>query len=149
MIVSRTIAAPRSKVFDAFMTTEALLAWLPPKGMHGEIERFEARTGGGYRMTLRYDQATGRGKTTSDSDTVDVRFVELVPGERIVQAIDFVSPDAAFAGTMTMTWSFADAGTGTEVTVRIDNAPPGIRDEDHEAGIASSLDQLTGFVTAR
>jgi hypothetical protein len=31
----------------------------------------------------------------------------LVPDTRVVEAIDFDSEDAAFAGTMTMTWALA------------------------------------------
>jgi hypothetical protein len=43
-------------------------------------------------------------RATSDSDIVEARFVEIVPEVRVVQAVDFVSDDLAFAGTMTMTW---------------------------------------------
>ena len=147
MRVSRIIAAPRRRIYDAFMDPEALAAWLPPKGMHGKIEAFDPRPGGGYRMTLTYDAPSGgRGKTTADSDAVAVKFVSLVPGERIVQAVEFASAEAAFGGTMTMTWSFAEAPGGTEVDVSVENAPEGISDEGHAAGIASSLENLARFV---
>ena len=56
-------------------------------------------------MVLTYSDASGApGKATADSDIVEARFVDIVPGERIVQAVDFVSDDPAYAGTMTMTW---------------------------------------------
>ena len=32
------------------------------------------------------------GKATAESDIVEARFVNIVPGERVVQAGDFVSP---------------------------------------------------------
>jgi uncharacterized protein YndB with AHSA1/START domain len=108
--------------------------------MRAEMHDFDAARG--YRMTLRYT-GEGKGKTTADSDTVDVRYVELVPDKRIEQAVTFESADAAFAGTMTMTWLFSDG----EVTVDVANAPKGISDEDHEQGIRSSLDGLARFVT--
>lgn len=47
---------------------------------------------------------------------------------------------------MTLTWSFAEARGGTEVEVTVDNAPDGISDEDHAAGIRSSLENLARFV---
>ena len=69
------------------------------------FERFDPRPGGGYRMVLDYDEPSGgRGKSTADSDVVEARFVELEPDRRVVQAVDFVSDDPAFAGTMTMHW---------------------------------------------
>jgi hypothetical protein len=69
-----------------------------------------------------------------------------VPGARIVQAIDFVSEDPAFSGTMTMTWEIAAADGGTRVEFRADNVPAGISEEDHAAGLASSLDNLARHV---
>ena len=150
MQVSRIIAAPRTALYAAFMDPKALVAWMPPSGMRGEIRDFDGRIGGGYRMTLTYEQPgpETRGKTTADADTVDVRFVELVPGERIVGAADFVSDDPAVGGTMTMTWTFTEVPGGTEVGVRVENAPPAISEADHEAGIRSSLENLAAFVAA-
>lgn len=144
MKLSRIIHAPRSAVFAAFLEPEALLAWLPPNGMRGELHRFDPRAGGGYEMTLHYERPgpATRGKTTADSDTVAVRFAEITPGSRIVQAIDFASDDPAYGGTMTMTWTFADAPGGTEVAVEVANPPPGVAEADHGVGIRSSLDNL-------
>jgi uncharacterized protein YndB with AHSA1/START domain len=148
MKITRTIPAPRSAVFAAFLDPEAIVAWLPPAGMSGEMHRFDARPGGGYAMTLRYERPgpEPRGKTTADADTVAVRFVEIVPEARLVQAIDFASEDPSYAGTMTMTWTFADAAGGTEVAVEVANAPPGIAEADHEIGIRSSLENLCCYL---
>lgn len=99
---SRTVTAPPDRVYRALVDPEAMLQWLPPPGMTARFERFRAHAGGGYRMVLTYADAAGApGKATADSDAVDVRFIELVPGVRVVQAVDFVSDDPAFAGTMT------------------------------------------------
>src|SRR5438132_12538543 len=88
-----------------FRQSRGAHAWLPPGGMTGRFERFDARPGGSYRMVLTYPDASGApGKATADSDIVEARFADIVPGERVVQAVDFVSDDPAYAGTMTMTW---------------------------------------------
>ena len=51
-------------------------------------------------MVLTYaDPSVSRGKATPGSDVVEARFVDLVPGVRVVQAVDFVSDDPAYAGT--------------------------------------------------
>src|SRR5207237_5698188 len=101
---SRVIAAPIERVYSALVDPDALVVWLPPAGMTGRFERFDARPGGSYRMVLTYANAsTARGKATADSDIVEARFVDIVPGVRVVQAVDFISDEPGYAGTMTMT----------------------------------------------
>jgi len=141
------MAAPPDRVYGALVDPEALVQWLPPTGMTARFEHFVAGPGGGYRMVLTYaDASTAPGKATSDSDVVDVRFVELVPGHRVVQAIDFASEDRAFAGTMTMTWHLAATDEGTRVEIRAEDVPDGISAEDHAAGMASSLANLAAYL---
>lgn len=102
---SRVIEAPLERVYAALVEPDTLLAWLPPDGMSGKFERFDARPGGSYRLVLTYhDLSHSTGKAAADSDVVEARFVEMLPNVRVVQAVDFVSDDPAFAGTMTMTW---------------------------------------------
>jgi uncharacterized protein YndB with AHSA1/START domain len=144
---SRLIAAPPERVYAAFVDPDALLAWLPPDGMSGRFDWFDARPGGSYRLTLTYADASGApGKATADSDVIEARFVDIVPGVRVVQAIGFVSDDPSYAGRMTMTWEVAAAGTGTRVEIRADDVPDGVSAEDHAAGLASSLANLAAHV---
>ena len=115
--------------------------------MTATMQRYDARPGGSYRMILRYADASGApGKTTADADVVEARFVELVAGERVVQAVDFVSDDPAFHGTMTMTWQVTAVDNGTRVEVRADDVPTGISAEDHAAGLRSSLANLAAYL---
>jgi uncharacterized protein YndB with AHSA1/START domain len=126
---------------------DALAAWLPPNGMTGKFERFDLRPGGSYRLVLTYDDGPqGSGKTTGDSDVVEARFIEISANERIVQEVDFVSDDPAFAGTMTMTWELSADGGHTRVEVRAEDVPTGISPDDHGAGLESSLANLAGFL---
>jgi uncharacterized protein YndB with AHSA1/START domain len=144
---SRVIAAPSDRVYAALVDPDALTAWLPPDGMSGRFDRFEARPGGSYRLVLTYaDGSTARGKATADSDIVEARFVDVVPGVRVVQAVDFVSDDPAYSGTMTMTWEVTAVDAGTRVDIRADDVPAGISAEDHAAGLASSLANLAAYL---
>ncbi|WP_127794124.1 SRPBCC domain-containing protein [Agromyces sp. LHK192] len=139
-------AAPDA-VFAALTDADALAAWLPPAGMHGRFERFDMRTGGGFRMVLTYDDATDApGKSSADEDVSDVRIVRIDPGERIVQEVEFVSDDPAFHGTMRMTWTLRSVGDGTVVEVRAEGVPSGIGARDHAEGITSSLVNLAGHL---
>jgi uncharacterized protein YndB with AHSA1/START domain len=144
---SRVIAAPPERVWAALTDPKALVAWLPPGEMAGSFERFDARPGGSYRMVLTYADASGApGKATAGSDIVEARFVDIVPGERVVQAVDFVSDDPAYAGTMTMTWEVTAAGAGTRVDIVAEDVPDGISAPDHAAGFASSLTNLAAYL---
>ena len=144
---ARLVAAPPDRVYAALLDPDALAAWLPPEGMTGTFEHFDARPGGSYRLRLTYaDASAAPGKATADSDVVDVRFVELVPGRRVVQAVDFVSDDPAFAGTMTMTWELTAVDAGTRVDIRAEDVPGGISAEDHAAGLSSSLANLVHWL---
>lgn len=144
------VAAPPERVYAAFVDPDALVTWLPPNGMSGRFERFDARPGGSYRLTLTYaDASAAPGKSTADSDVVEARFVDVVPGVRVVQAVDFVSDDPAFAGTMIMTWAVAAADSGSLVEIRADDVPDGISAEDHAIGLASSLANLAAYVESR
>jgi uncharacterized protein YndB with AHSA1/START domain len=141
------IHAGPERVFAALVDADALAQWLPPSGMTGRFERFDARPGGSYRLVLTYkDGAPGSGKATPGSDIVEARFVDIVPNVRVVQAVDFVSDDPAFAGTMTMTWELSVENSGTRVKIRADNVPTGIAPEDHAVGMESSLANLAAFV---
>ncbi len=143
----RVIAAPPERVFAALVDPEALATWLPPDGMRARFERFDARPGGSYRMVLTYDDATAaEGKASADSDIVEARFVEISPGVRVVQTVDFVADDPAYAGTMTMTWELTAVDGGTRVEIRADDVPAGISAEDHAAGLASSLANLAAYL---
>ncbi|WP_217615881.1 SRPBCC domain-containing protein [Cellulomonas sp. GbtcB1] len=136
-----------AEAFAALTDRDALLAWLPPAGMRGRFDRFDMRTGGSYRLVLTYADTSGSpGKTTADSDVSEVRVVEVVPGERVVQEVEFASDDPAFRGTMRMEWRLRPAEDGTEVEVVARDVPPGVRARDHAEGILSSLAQLAAHL---
>ena len=144
---SLLIRAPSSKVYEAFSSPGAMEEWLPPPNMTGKMLAFDFRPGGRYRMRLTYKEPSqGTGKTSSDSDEVEVRLAQIDPGYRIVQEVDFESDDPSFGGTMRMTWIFESTDHGTLVSVRAENVPKGIRAEDHQAGLDSSLANLARFV---
>jgi len=147
--VSRTdtaslpIPAPVTEVYSALIDPEALSSWLAPGDMIGMIERFDPRPGGSFRMVLKYpDHLASMGKTTSNTDVVEARFIDLKANERVVFAVDFVSDDPHYQGTMTMTWAVTAIVAGTLVEITADNVPDAVSAEDHAAGMKSSLEKL-------
>jgi uncharacterized protein YndB with AHSA1/START domain/ketosteroid isomerase-like protein len=145
---ARLIRTDAAAVYRACVDPLALVQWLPPTGMKGRIEAFDARSGGDFRIVLTYDDPdhAGRGKTTDHTDVVHGRFVELVPNRRIVQSVRFDSPDPRFAGEMRMTWRLEPGPRGTTVGIIAENVPEGVAPADHIAGFTATLENLASFV---
>ena len=98
-------------------------------------------------MTLTFDDPSdARGKSTSNTDVVKGQFVTLETNRKVTQRFEFDSADPAFAGTMTMTWTLEPQAEGTVLSVTAEDVPIGIRAEDHEAGMASSLSNLAAII---
>jgi uncharacterized protein YndB with AHSA1/START domain len=88
----RTFPGPPDKVFQAFLSGEALKAWWSPEGYTAIEAQADARPGGQYRLVMRSQTGT---------ETVYVRGVyrEVDPPHRLVFTHTFESrgSSAAFA----------------------------------------------------
>lgn len=142
----RLIAASPETLYAAHLDAQAIAAWRPPAGMRAEIYRLDPRQGGGYRMAFVYEDETIAGKSGDNADVFEAVYVELVPNRRIVERVTFESDDAAFAEPMTVTTTFAAESGATRVTSTCENVSPAISEADHQAGIASSLENLARYV---
>lgn len=147
--VSHQVNAPRPVVYRALVSADAIARWRVPPGMRGEVHEFEAREGGRFRISLTYDAPDVPGKSAERTDTYHGRFARLVPGERVVEVLEFETEDPALRGTMTMTTSLTDtADGGTAVLVVHEGVPDAVPATDNEAGTRSALAHLARFVEA-
>ena len=110
--VSRHLAAPRHRVYEALITGDQVAQWRFPSGMSCEIHDFEAVVGGRIRVSLTYTSTPGVGKSGSQTDTYSGRFTELVPDELVVEVDEFETDDPEFRGEMTRTLRLAEADDG-------------------------------------
>jgi uncharacterized protein YndB with AHSA1/START domain len=106
--LSRHIRAPRGRVYQALIDAGAVQQWMVPDSMTSHVHSFDAREGGAFRVSLTYDAPTGTGKTSAQTDTYHGRFVRLVPGEQVVQGVEFETADPALQGEMTIAVPPAD-----------------------------------------
>lgn len=145
---SKVIKASCDDLYRAFLDPEALLVWLVPDGMSGEIHSFDLRIGGGYVMSLQHPPSsdTPRYKTSSNERRFSVKYVDLSPSRKIVHAIIFNSADPDFSGEMIMEVAFQNVDSETEVTVKFTDIPSDIRLDDREKGVASTLERLARYV---
>jgi uncharacterized protein YndB with AHSA1/START domain len=139
---TRLIKARPSLIYRTFM--EDLVQWLPPEGAVGQLDVFEPREGGRFRMRLTF--AAAPGKTSAATDVVEAVFRRLWPDREIVFDVKFATDRPEFAGATTMTWSLVERDGGTEVTVLAERVPSGISRTDYERGMRASLANLAGFV---
>ena len=144
--VRRHVRAPRARVYRALLDAGAIAAWRVPDGMTSVVHEFDAREGGSFRISLTYDAPDRAGKTAAATDTYHGRFERLVPGERVVEVVEFETDDPALRGEMTITTTLADAGDGTDVSIVHQGLPDSVPAADNEAGTRMSLDNLARLV---
>jgi uncharacterized protein YndB with AHSA1/START domain len=146
--VTQHVNAPRARVYRALLDPRAVVRWMVPAGMTSQVHEFDPREGGSFRISLRYDAPTGTGKTTAHTDTHHGRFVKLVPDQEVVQAVEFETEDPALRGEMTIRYTLADAGGGTDIVGLHEGLPSGVSVADNQAGWRSSLAKLAALVEA-
>jgi uncharacterized protein YndB with AHSA1/START domain len=143
---SLLVKAPPAKIYRALTEQSAIRQWKAPAGMHMEIFHYNVNVDGTYRVALRYDDKKVMGKAGDNSDIINGRFLELVPGKKIVEAVRFDSADPLFAGEMIMTTELNPEKGGTLVTFTAEQVPEGIAHSNHIKGMESSLENLAEFI---
>jgi uncharacterized protein YndB with AHSA1/START domain len=111
-VLAKVINHPRDKVFAAWMDATALGQWFGPDGLDIETLEADIRQGGHWRFDM-VGQFDGRQQRFANL----MRFIEIVPNERIV--IDHGTPDPDDPNRFRMTVTFdAQANGKTVVTLR-------------------------------
>jgi uncharacterized protein YndB with AHSA1/START domain len=116
----RVLRAPPERVYRAFLDPDAMAKWLPPHGFTGKVHQIDAKVGGTYRMSF-------TNLTTGQSHSFGGRYLELVPGERIVHTDSFDDPN--LPGEMRTTVSLKKVSVGTELNVVQEGIPEAIPTE--------------------
>jgi uncharacterized protein YndB with AHSA1/START domain len=140
--ISRALAAPRARVWDAWTNPEALAQWFGPKGSTSTFLAFDLRPGGVWRGRM----------DTPDGGTMYSKFVfrEIDPMSRLVWVHGFADVEgnrirAPFAEhfplEMLTTVLFLDEGAGTRIDlswIPLDATP------EEEAFFVSMMASMNG-----
>ncbi|MBA1158127.1 SRPBCC domain-containing protein [Microvirga mediterraneensis] len=137
---------PAAVVYRALIDPVAVSAWMFPDGMSIHIHSFESRVGGRFPISLTYEDDIGVGKSSARTDTYRGRFVDLVPNERVVQALEFETEDPSMQGEMSITFALTEIGGSTLLDAWHENVPSGISPADNETGWRMSLARLKQLV---
>ncbi|HEU4322270.1 MAG TPA: SRPBCC family protein [Roseiflexaceae bacterium] len=146
--LTQRINAPPARVYRALIEACAVATWMVPDDMTSEVHTFDGREGGLFRISLTYDAPTGTGKTSAHTDTHHGRFVRLVPGQEVVEVLEFETTDDSLRGEMTITFTLTEVEGGTELLAVHENLPPGLAPADNELGWRLSLEKLARLVEA-
>jgi uncharacterized protein YndB with AHSA1/START domain len=133
----RVLRARPERVYKAFLDADAMAKWLPPYGFTCKVHELNAKVGGTYRMSF-----TNFG--TGNSHSFGGKYLELVPGERILYTDKFDDPN--LPGEMTTTVSLKAVSCGTELNVAQEGIPAVIPAEMCYLGWQESLAQLATLV---
>ncbi|MCC6507998.1 MAG: SRPBCC family protein [Pirellulaceae bacterium] len=133
----RVLRAPAERVYKAFLDADALCRWLPPYGFLGKMHHFDAKIGGGYRMSFTNFE-------NGQAHTFETKFVELVPSDRIRHIDKFDDPN--LVGEMDVTITLRTVLCGTDLTILQTGIPDVIPVEMCYHGWQESLLQLAQLV---
>lgn len=146
---SKIIQADKKAIYRAFTEPEKLVSWLAPYDMTGKIHNFKFKIGGGYEMSLFYNDETIEGKTAGNEDRFSAKFTEIIPYNKIVQAIRFNSDKNGLEDEMIMEVYIDEVATNTcKVTIIFKNIPQAISPKANEDGTEQSLEKLAKLVEA-
>jgi uncharacterized protein YndB with AHSA1/START domain len=135
----RVLRAPTERIYRAFMTPEAIVKFYPPHGFTAAVHRFDATTGGTFKMSF-------TNFTTGNSHSFGGEFLELIPNERMVYSDRF--DDSNLPGTMKTTISLRSVSCGTELHVVQEGIPEMIPVESCYLGWQETLSLLALLVEA-
>lgn len=135
----RVIQAPAERIYKAVLDPAANCKWLPPYGFTCTVHHLDATEGGTYKMSF-------TNFSNGQSHAFGGKYLELVPGERIVATDEFDDPN--MPGTMRTTYTFKPVSVGTDVTIVQEGIPAAIPAEACYLGWQQSLDQLMKLVEA-
>jgi len=138
--LARLIKAPRAKVYDAFVTREALMAWMCPRSMSVPEASVDARVGGRYRLVMR-----ARDRSTF---VVGGVYRELVRPERLVFTWQWEGEVMPGVETL-VTVTFSDQEGGTLLKVHHTGFPDAAMRDNHGQGWNSSFNKLTDLLDQR
>jgi uncharacterized protein YndB with AHSA1/START domain len=138
IVLRRTYAAPRQRVFDAWTTPALAARFLGPPGGTTPDVAMDARTGGTYRIVF----------VRADGERLPVggTYREVLPPERIVMTWRWEEDDAADEYDSLVTLEFNEVADGTEVVLTHAHIASAKSRERHEEGWTFILERLASAV---
>lgn len=133
--VRRVFAAPRERVFRAWLDRDALQHWFRPGGLPLVVSRLDAQVGGGFRFET----------TATDGSAVITTgtYLEISSPEKLVFTW-ISSMDSQQESLVTL--EFIEQGATTEVILTHDRVADSARISIYHEGWTALFEQLASFL---
>jgi uncharacterized protein YndB with AHSA1/START domain len=135
--ISRRFAAPRERVFDAFLDPQALRAWWGPESMTCPDPKVDPTVGGAYELAILNSEG--------ERYVVAGTYREITAPERLVFTWRWISDPESVEMLVTLT--FTQAGDGTVLDLHQTLMPSGEAARMHDEGWSSSFNKLESYLT--
>jgi len=106
LVVTRTFAAPRERVFKAWTDPKQLSRWFGPSDDYTAKAEIDLRIGGAYRIDIRHNDG--------NVHTVLGTYREIIPPEKLSFTWQW---EGSTAPDTLVTIDFASIGNATEITM--------------------------------
>ena len=138
LVVSRTIKAPRERVFAAWTDPAAYPRWFGPESCKATNVQMDVREGGQYSLTC----------TNTEFGDVDLAgaYREVKAPEKLVYTWKWLTEPLSEAGESLVTVEFIAQGESTEIRITHEGLPAGEIQEKHSYGWNGSLDKLESYL---
>jgi len=137
--ITRTLRAPREKVFRAWTDPQAIARWFAPgDDFRTTVFELDLRPGGRYSIEMLQGDQPHRVAGT---------YVEIRPPERLVFTWKWEN-EPAHAGESLVTLELFDRGGSTELVLTHDRIAEQASRDEHEKGWGGCLARLENFVAA-
>ena len=133
----RVLRCKPERIYRAFLDADAMAKWLPPFGFTCRVHSMDPQVGGTFRMSFT-NFTSGKGHSFGG------KYLELVPGERIVYTDVFDDPN--LPGQMQTSVTLKTVSCGTDVSIVQSGIPAMIPVEMCYLGWQESLAQLAHLV---
>lgn len=138
LTVTRTIRAPRQRVFDAFVKPELVQQWFGPRGFSIIEAKLDARVGGRYRVTMK--------PRSGELISVTGEYRDVRPPEKLTFTWKWEGETMGGLPETLVTVTFderrGEHGPETELTLLHSGFPAPEARDGHTAGWGSSLNKL-------
>ena len=133
LVLRRTFAASRERVFRAWITPRALEQWLRPRGKSITVRSLDARAGGSFEYEL------------EDGSSITGTYLQFVPPEKLVYT--WIGGAAQNVKTI-VTLDFLDRGPVTELVLTHEGLTTEAIRALVEGGWPSLLDALASVLSS-
>jgi uncharacterized protein YndB with AHSA1/START domain len=135
LVITRLFEAPRTQVFDAWMTREEWQAWIGPEGIECDVLMLDPRVGGRYRLEMR----------TPGGERIAVAGVfKTIDRPRSLSFTWGAEGDSTRQSLITLT--FNELGNKTELILRQEGLGSASNRDQHGHGWNSALNKLDRYL---